>query len=726
MRRPLHLPPGPAERRTALRPAERAPPPPRGVPRYLGAAARPVALQRDGDGEPVSEHSSTFKMPPLAQPGEERWRSVMNHQLQLDPDLRAQMIALARARLDPTAARQAAAEALEGEGGTGTPDAVAATPTARPASASEPSRALDPDYVKTQRVATGGDMFNALLKTPAVGGLLDRLRSDAVGRLERDWSTSSTGENVAFVGGSVFVAGSLLTGVMSNPESRKLTLSLLNDTVIPIPKLDGLSVEFHIAGDGLQFGAHLDFGRFLPDLWGFGAGKPKAFNDPGWRAIPPPVDRDAEGAATTPAAALAGGIAAQHGGGAALGPGLRARFEPALGADLSAVRVHSGAQADALARSVQARAFTTGPDIFFRAGRLDPASASGQRLLAHEVVHTVQQANGPVDARPAGGGLRVSEPGDRHEQEARRLAERMVAPGRAAHGEKPAAAAPAIQRQPAGGAAPDNGAAALLAKAPPLWSDYFDELVPAIAEAAEANDKIGLQRALWLITQAYGEQSPGVSGLPSAHRNRLFNEQAAVTFKPDGAVDKVVPGQEGEGVRLKKLNQNEGAERGTTEMKVSPTFGYDTPERAVKHHLEQMAARWKPASDALLTDKGSFEGFAHALKDAHYAKAKDYDTGLISLKNQVRSQVEAWLPYTIAQRRQVRLPPLQVYAEQARAAAEMMAGSLGSVAGLFMVQLQVLQTLAELTERRLQAERAALARLERFAQVLGVKVPQSG
>ena len=82
------------------------------------------------------------------------------------------------------------------------------------------------------------------------------------------------------------------------------------------------------------------------------------------------------------------------------------------------------------------------------------------------------------------------------------------------------------------------------------------------------------------------------------------------------------------------------------------------------------------------------------------------------------------LPYpTGSQRRLLRLPRLQIYAEQARGAHQTMAGALGGVPGLFAAQLQVLQAVAELTDERLRAERAALARLERFAQVLGVKVP---
>jgi hypothetical protein len=70
---------------------------------------------------------------------------------------------------------------------------------------------------------------------------------------------------------------------------------------------------------------------------------------------------------------------------------VRGEMELALGADFSGVQVHSDALADQLNNSLDARAFTTGRDIFFRRGEYSPGSPGGQRLLAHELVHVVQQ-----------------------------------------------------------------------------------------------------------------------------------------------------------------------------------------------------------------------------------------------------------------------------------------------------------------------------------------------
>jgi hypothetical protein len=87
-------------------------------------------------------------------------------------------------------------------------------------------------------------------------------------------------------------------------------------------------------------------------------------------------------------------IQRERGGGQALDSGARARMEPALGADFSGVRVHTGRQADVLNRDLSARAFTTGQDIFFKEGEYRPGSSSGQELLAHELTHVVQQNEG--------------------------------------------------------------------------------------------------------------------------------------------------------------------------------------------------------------------------------------------------------------------------------------------------------------------------------------------
>jgi hypothetical protein len=84
--------------------------------------------------------------------------------------------------------------------------------------------------------------------------------------------------------------------------------------------------------------------------------------------------------------------------GAPLPEDVRAPLEQQLGADLSDVRVDDGPQAAEAARKLQARAFTIGDNIGFARGAFQPSSLRGLELLAHELVHVVQQRDGGTHA----------------------------------------------------------------------------------------------------------------------------------------------------------------------------------------------------------------------------------------------------------------------------------------------------------------------------------------
>ena len=91
-----------------------------------------------------------------------------------------------------------------------------------------------------------------------------------------------------------------------------------------------------------------------------------------------------------------GAIERARGGGQSLDSSVRRKMETAFGAGFEGVRVHTDARADDLNRAVNALAFTTGSDIFFRSGMYQPASSGGQELLAHELTHVVQQGAASV------------------------------------------------------------------------------------------------------------------------------------------------------------------------------------------------------------------------------------------------------------------------------------------------------------------------------------------
>ncbi len=127
--------------------------------------------------------------------------------------------------------------------------------------------------------------------------------------------------------------------------------------------------------------------------------------------------------------ALADRIAAgSQAGGQPLDAGLAEAVGDTLGAEMGAVRVHTGGEADELSRDLDALAFTTGADIFVSQAAPDLATPAGQHLLAHEAAHTVQQASGPVAGTPQAGGVRVSTPGDSFELAAEEAATAALTP----------------------------------------------------------------------------------------------------------------------------------------------------------------------------------------------------------------------------------------------------------------------------------------------------------
>ena len=124
----------------------------------------------------------------------------------------------------------------------------------------------------------------------------------------------------------------------------------------------------------------------------------------------PPEEEDEEelqakaAAGPAPAPAVARAAAAVAGGGRPLSRSERAWIEPRLSRDLSPVRVHDDAAAGAAARGIDARAYTLRNHIAFAPGAYDAGSTEGRRLMAHEVVHTLQQRGrrpGVVRRQPA-------------------------------------------------------------------------------------------------------------------------------------------------------------------------------------------------------------------------------------------------------------------------------------------------------------------------------------
>ena len=116
-----------------------------------------------------------------------------------------------------------------------------------------------------------------------------------------------------------------------------------------------------------------------------------------------------------------------RGGGRNLDKSSVKNFSQRLDHDFSVVRIHTGPRSDKINRWLGARAFTIGTDIFFADGSYRPQSPEGKRLIAHELVHVVQQSANHRDV--PGDFLTVNPPGNRFEQEADRLAAAVTADG---------------------------------------------------------------------------------------------------------------------------------------------------------------------------------------------------------------------------------------------------------------------------------------------------------
>ena len=126
--------------------------------------------------------------------------------------------------------------------------------------------------------------------------------------------------------------------------------------------------------------------------------------------------------------------------------GIRTSMESRFGHDFSGVRVHTDSGAAESARAVSAQAFTVGRNVVFGAGRFAPDTNEGQRLLAHELMHVVQQTDG-THSQPTSAGIAPSGSSAEHEADA---AAESVVTQQPVHG-LATAAAPQLHRQPVTG-----------------------------------------------------------------------------------------------------------------------------------------------------------------------------------------------------------------------------------------------------------------------------------
>lgn len=453
----------------------------------------PLAVQRDALGlPPVPDVALT--PPSLLQPPAPAFAPAPDPSLQVHLDPQAEVaVQQVDQALAPTNVKSALVNLRLGSATTPPPPADPLTSPAPTPPAAAPAVPAGAGPA-TAHEAGAGDLMDAVMAVPAVDASITDLRMRATDRVRADWGHLPTGERAVTISAVAVIGAGVLAGAVSDPDARQILLTQLNGKVLPVPGVDWLHVEIGTRPDNLMLGLHVDVGALLPSSLGFGSSSPSAIGGPpptadpftptqrsvqrsldddrlpgvapqGNRALsaaapsragfdlgaiaiyPPAVQRADAGTGSAAGGGsadddLARRIQAASATGTAIDGAVQRRLEGGLGADLSGVRVHTGGEADSLARSVNAVAFTTGPDIFFRAGAYQPQSSEGMHLLAHEAAHTVQQAAGPVAGTPAPGGVSISDPADSDEQAAGREANAVVMGGETA----------AIQRSPEGGA----------------------------------------------------------------------------------------------------------------------------------------------------------------------------------------------------------------------------------------------------------------------------------
>jgi outer membrane protein OmpA-like peptidoglycan-associated protein len=76
----------------------------------------------------------------------------------------------------------------------------------------------------------------------------------------------------------------------------------------------------------------------------------------------------------------------------------RSTMESRFGQDFSGIRVHADPESASSAQAVGAKAYASGDEVAFAPGRYAPKTASGERLLAHELAHVVQTRQGGAEA----------------------------------------------------------------------------------------------------------------------------------------------------------------------------------------------------------------------------------------------------------------------------------------------------------------------------------------
>lgn len=120
------------------------------------------------------------------------------------------------------------------------------------------------------RDGTLGDVWKAVMADPALGPAVTKLGDDAIAYVRLNYDSLSTGAKFGVISTSAIIAGGAVGALLGNNDTRHLIGDTLNDQLIPVYKVPGLSVQLNLTGPAIIMGLHLDVGSILPSSLGFG------------------------------------------------------------------------------------------------------------------------------------------------------------------------------------------------------------------------------------------------------------------------------------------------------------------------------------------------------------------------------------------------------------------------------------------------------------------------
>ncbi|MCG8070867.1 MAG: hypothetical protein N0C86_02660, partial [Candidatus Thiodiazotropha taylori] len=99
-----------------------------------------------------------------------------------------------------------------------------------------------------------GDVLRAVWSLPAVQQAANRLLQDSQRRLRREWNQGGVGNQIMMVTAAASLAGTSLTALLVNPQTRELVLDFVNRRDIPVPGVRGLTIQMRGRGRGAGLG----------------------------------------------------------------------------------------------------------------------------------------------------------------------------------------------------------------------------------------------------------------------------------------------------------------------------------------------------------------------------------------------------------------------------------------------------------------------------------------